>query len=132
MLFPPVRDKITVGKEASLTSDSWLNWLRQITTGVNFIAPTFAGGHTASIDFTATGQTVTPWPGFLVLSYTTVASGLTVKLPVAPNNSIVVISSAVGVANNVVVNATWTLTPGTWITLISNGTNWIKIMGGSL
>lgn len=130
MIFPPSKD--IVSDDKGLVKDSWLTWLKQITTGINFISPTFAGGQSGNIDFTTSAQAITPYPGFLILSYSTVASGRTATLPAAPRNSIVIIASQVGVTANVVINGTWTLTPGTWITLISDGATWTKIQGGSL
>jgi hypothetical protein len=132
LLFPPVRDHIVRGKDPQKASDSWIEWFQGVPMSVNFITPLFAGGQNASLDFTTGSQILKPWPGFLILLYTTVAGGLTVKLPTSPANSIVVIASKVGVAANVVINSTYTLTPGTWITLVSDGQNWNKVMGGSL
>jgi hypothetical protein len=134
MNYPPKQDKIISQSPNSKdqAADGWLVWFRQVTDNLNFVSPTFSGGHSASIDFTSAAGKLSPWPGFLVLQYATVAAGLTITLPRAPANSVVVVARTATGGSNLVIDGTWTLASQTWITLMSDGTNWFKIMGGSL
>jgi hypothetical protein len=132
LIYPPYKDNITNGDKPQKITETWLDWVKQIPAVVNFISPIFAGNQTASLDMTVKPGLVTPWPGFLVLSWSTVSSPLTLKLPVAPQNSIVVVARPASGGSALTINGTWTLAASTWITLISDGTNWNKIMGGSL
>jgi hypothetical protein len=135
MLFPPNRDFITSGKNKELVADVWLDWFMQITSVTNFISPIFSGGQTASLDMTQAPGLIKPWPGFLILSWSTVASPLTLTLPVAPKNSIIVVARPAAGGSALTISGSggpWTLAASTWITLVSDGTNWNKIMTGSL
>jgi hypothetical protein len=129
--YPPKQDKI-IGVKEGMPSETWLTWFKQVTDGSNFIAPAFSGGHSASIDFTSTAGKLSPWPGFLVLSFSTVASALTITLPVAPINSLLIVARPATGGSNLVIDGTYTLTSQTWIALMADGNIWNKIAGGSL
>jgi hypothetical protein len=130
--YPPYRDNIIDGDKPQKVTETWLDWIKQIPATINFVSPLFAGNQTASIDMTVKPGIISPWPGFLILSYSTVASPLTITLPVAPRNSLVIVARPAAGASALTINGTYVLAASTWIALISDGTNWNKIMGGNL
>lgn len=135
MLFPPNRDAITDGKTPEKATDSWLDWFKQVTQFINFISPTFSGNQTTNLDMTVAPAKQNPFPGFLVLSWVTVASPLTLTLPIGPTNAVIVVSRPATGGSSLTVSAPggpFTLSSQTWIVIMSDGTNWNKIMSGTL
>ena len=126
--YPSIRDNIT----DKSVSKIWFKFFTDTVANINFISPTFAGGQ-ADADLDLSVNPIKPWPGFLVLLFSSnLTAGRTLTLPVAPVNSIIVVSRPATGAFNLTINNTWVLVSNTWIVLLSDGTNWNKIMGGSL
>jgi hypothetical protein len=129
MQFPPRRDVVVDQKQ--IVKDSWLDWFTQTTQTVNFISPTW-GGNQGDSDLNLS-TSLAPWPGFLVLQFSTaLTANRTITLPVAPVNSLLVVTRSATGASTLNVGGIKSLAAGQWVVLVSNGTVWYELMFGSL
>ena len=128
MNYPNLKDPIT----DQPVSKIWFKFFTDTVANINFISPSFVGGQ-ANADLDLSANPISPWPGFLILSFSVnLTAGRTLTLPVAPRNSIIVVSRPATGAFNLSVNGIKNLVAGQWVVLMSDGSVWNEIMFGSL